>query len=131
MDNHNYCKGCKNSYRVLLKHLSGSKNCRDVYTKEEINKMRNAAKKRTASKKLQKQRKEYDPEKRAKRYEACIDAISVKKAQYYEKNKYKILLKKERKKKRGQLNMKKKRNIMLKSIRKIRNKFQKSAKNFI
>ena len=76
------CKYCNFSGKSLLQHSVANKHCRDKYTAEEINDLRQAQKRKrnekdranySSTKRAEKHKKTYDPEKRAQMHRATYD----------------------------------------------------------
>ena len=66
------CKGksCGRKFGYILKHLSQSPKCKSAYTLQEYESLQKESKRITYENNLSLKRSKYDPEKRAKKYQA-------------------------------------------------------------
>jgi len=98
------CRGCVKPFKKLLSHLNrkeGSKNCREFYTSQELqraNKQKtyyeqNKEKIRERQNKNYELNKERIRERRRKKYELNKESIRDRQNKYYEKNKERIIKK--------------------------------------
>ena len=93
------CKGCNVSYKSLLKHLGQKEACRQAYSEEEMNHLKDTVKLAFNTKVRKRMKTNYQKnkqeilEKRSDHYQENLDKISEERAKYYLKNKEVIVVK--------------------------------------